>query len=86
MAANPDTLAVDKNTFFINPSLGFLFGYFLLLGDNDEKALPFLAMFDGERSFLHFCLRKTRRFQNVGMPARHFMFTGCSVTGKYARV
>ena len=86
MATNPDTLAVNENALFINPSLGLFFGYVLLFGDDGEEALFLLAMFDGERSFLHDWLRKSRRFQNVVMPARHFLFTGCSVTGKYARV
>ena len=43
MAANPDTLAVDKNAFFINPSLGLFFGYVLLFGDDGERGVVLLG-------------------------------------------
>ncbi len=58
MATNPDSLSVDENTFFIDPTLGLFFGYVLLFGDDDEETLSTLAMFDGECSFLHDKLRK----------------------------
>ena len=72
MAANPDTLAVDKNAFFINPSLGLFFGYVLLFGDDGEEALSFLAMFDGKRSFLHDRLRKIETVPECGDACKTF--------------
>ena len=72
VATNPDTLAVNENAFFINPSLGLFFGYVLLFGDDGKEALSFLAMFDGERSFLHGRLRKVETVPECGDACKTF--------------
>ena len=72
MATNPYTFSVNKNALFINPSLGLFFGYVLLFGDDGEEALSFLAMFDGERSFLHVRLRKSEKVPECGDACKTF--------------
>ena len=72
MTANPDAFAVDENAFFIDPGLGLFFGYVLFFGNDGEEALPFLAMFDVERCFLHGGLRKRETESECGEACKTF--------------
>ena len=44
----------------------------MLFGNNGEEALSFMAMFDGERSFLHVRLRKRETVPECGDACKTF--------------